>query len=244
MGFRSVPLYACTGYANDRDLLNEVSVRSIFRSAFSLASLRIRPLAERLVEAQPPILHANMPQRYRCAVCCFASPHHDCYNHSHDPALLAHRTLFANPFYVNMSERLCAHPDIRKFNGIRCCLACGEAVFEASLVEPNSTDTATQYRYTKLNYKLGLEIRLVVLAPGTLGDPLRCDIIHVNLEDKPEYDAVSYTWATESGDASFSKTIQCVNGGFIPVTVNCDAVLRQLRRPGLRRRLWIDAICT
>jgi hypothetical protein len=147
-----------------------------------------------------------------------------------------------------MSERSCAHPDIRKFDGIRCCLACGEAVFEASSVQPfvelDPEDTTTCYRYNKLNYKLGLEIRLVVLAAGTPGDPLRCDIIHVNLEDEPEYDAVSYTWATEDGDASFSKTIQCVNGGFVPVTANCDAVLRQLRRPGLRRRIWIDAICT
>jgi hypothetical protein len=68
-------------------------------------------------------------------------------------------------------------------------------VFEASSIQPfielGHADNATSYKYTKLNYKLGLEIRLVVLASGTPGDPIRCEIIHVNLEDKPEYDAVS-----------------------------------------------------
>jgi hypothetical protein len=147
-----------------------------------------------------------------------------------------------------MSERSCAHPDIRKFDGIRCCLACGEAVFEAlfSNSKPLTevTNVRYRYRYTKLNYKLGREIRLVVLLPGEPADPIRCEIVHVNLDDDPIYDAVSYTWATEDGDASLSQTIQCVRGGFVSVTVNCDAVLRQLRQTGLSRRLWIDAICT
>jgi hypothetical protein len=152
------------------------------------------------------------------------------------------------PLYAGMSDRSCKHLDIRKFDGIRCCLACGEAVFEAQYLhsklftEPTTVTTA--YKYNKLNYKLGREIRLAVILPGESTDTIRCEIVHVNLDDKPVYDAVSYTWATEDGDASLSRNVQTVQGGSISITANCDAVLRQLRRPGLCRRVWIDAMCT
>jgi hypothetical protein len=137
-----------------------------------------------------------------------------------------------------MSERQCHHPDIRKFDGVRCCLACGEAVFEA-----DSTNTLggsdplipTPYEYTHLNYKLGLEIRLLVVHPGEPSDQLRCDIIHVNLEDEPEYDAVSYTWTSDDGDATLSRSICCGSNKYISITVDCDTALRQLRRRGLKR---------
>ena len=144
-----------------------------------------------------------------------------------------------------MSERVCKHSDIRKFDGLRCCLACGETVFEntASVSSANNVDATRHYNYTKLNYKLGLEIRLVELLPGDPADSIYCEIIHVNLDDDPDYEAVSYTWATESGDASLSKTVRCVSGGVIAVTLNCEAALRQLRRLWYRVRLWIDAIC-
>ena len=144
-----------------------------------------------------------------------------------------------------MSDPVCKHPDIRKFDGLRCCLACGETVFEASasISSAKNVDDIGHYKYTKLNYKLGLEIRLVVLLPGHPADPICCEIIHVNLDDHPGYDAVSYTWATESGDASLSKTVRCVNGGVMAVTANCEAALRQVRRLWYRVRLWIDAIC-
>jgi len=144
-----------------------------------------------------------------------------------------------------MLATACKHPDIRKFDGLRCCLACGETVFEASAsVSPaKNVDNSGHYKYTRLNYELGLEIRLVVLLPGAQADPICCEIIHVNLDDDPDYDAVSYTWATETGDISLSKTVRCVNGGVMAVTANCEAALRQLRQHALRRRLWIDAIC-
>jgi len=144
-----------------------------------------------------------------------------------------------------MSQKPCPHPDIRQFDGIRCCLACGEAVFQASSSNPtlHTVDATGRYKHTRLDYELGREIRLISLLPGDPDDVLRCEIAHVNLEDDPVYDAVSYTWATEDGDASLSSTIECIQGGFIPITRNCDIVLRQLRRPGIRRTLWVDAIC-
>lgn len=148
---------------------------------------------------------------------------------------------------ASMSERQCRHPDIRKFAGLRCCLACGKAVFETSTpTEANNSQSTTQttYKYTNLNYKLGQETRLIVLYPGEPADELHCEIIHVNLDDEPDYEAVSYTWASDDGDASLSRTIYCGNSACIPITTSCDAALRQLRKRGLRRWLWIDAVST
>jgi hypothetical protein len=145
-----------------------------------------------------------------------------------------------------MSERQCHHPDIRKFDGVRCCLACGEAVFET--IDPNtiggsSPASPPPYEYTLLNYKLGQEIRLLVVRPGEPSDQLQCDIVHVNLEDEPDYEAVSYTWTSDNEDATLSRSIYCSGNKCIPVTVNCDKALRQLRTRWLERRLWVDAVC-
>lgn len=35
-------------------------------------------------------------------------------------------------------------------------------------------------------------IRLVQLLPGGLNDPLRCKILHISLDENPQYEAVSY----------------------------------------------------
>lgn len=138
----------------------------------------------------------------------------------------------------------CRHPDIRRFKGIRCCLACGEAVIQQTLATQIRTTTGSQYQYQRLNYTLGQEIRLINLLGGERSDPIRCQMLHVNLEDDPAYEAVSYTWSNEDGDVCKSSLIHFVNGnGAIAVTKNCEGALRQLRNRGCSRRLWVDAIC-
>lgn len=139
---------------------------------------------------------------------------------------------------------VCRHPDVQKFDGLRCCLSCGEAVFEDVYEFQQDLDlsTSTNYRYRRLNYELGQEIRLVVLYPGKELEDLTCDIIHVNILDQPVYEAVSYTWATVHGDVSFSGNINCC-GKKIAITKNCESVLRSLRRLGRNRKIWVDAIC-
>ena len=143
-----------------------------------------------------------------------------------------------------MSSR-CPHLDIRKFDGLRSCLACGEVVFENPIADLGATTADTEhdvYRYTKLNYILGQEIRLLEIEPGENDDPVRCNLRVVNLEDDPSYEALSYTWATETGDTSFSETIYCKNG-FIKITRNCFAAIRRFRKRYAKRCLWVDAVC-
>lgn len=137
----------------------------------------------------------------------------------------------------------CKHSDIQNFDAMRCCLSCGEVISASSLATSIHTSEATApYKYKNLDYKLGREIRLVLLLPGNSEDALWCEIIHVNMDDNPEYDAVSYTWATEDGDSRLTKAIFCIQGGSVQITMNCDAILRHLRQLG-KQKLWVDAIC-
>lgn len=137
----------------------------------------------------------------------------------------------------------CTHSDIRKFNGIRTCLACGEAVFDNSHLSATPTEAQSDtYQYNKLNYILGQEIRLLIVEPGEPDDPIHCDIVTFNLEDDPAYEAVSYTWATESGDSSLTETIH-VGKSTLCITRNCHAAIHRLRKSYMKRRLWVDAVC-
>ena len=148
---------------------------------------------------------------------------------------------------------------------IEFCLSCGFAlVFAASRpakdayaevqVQPRSGATFDparrpwlgdhSYHYTSLNLVHGRQIRVLVLQPGQPGDPLRCELEHVNLQQGPIYEAVSYTWADEKGDDSICRTIQCGHGDkFLGITKNCEAALLRLRKRDEDRRLWVDAVC-
>lgn len=105
------------------------------------------------------------------------------------------------------------------------------------------TELKTQlYHYDKLEGSN--DIRLVVLPPGSFYSSVRCDIIHVDLAEAPDYEALSYTWAGEDGDKSLTGAILCgPDDQRIPITRNCEAALRHLRLERETRVLWVDAIC-
>lgn len=103
-------------------------------------------------------------------------------------------------------------------------------------------ESSPKYCYKPLRHSLGDEIRLIVLYAGEWVDDLICEIVVVNLMDRPAYEAVSYTWADADGDLSMSSNVIC-RGKTIPITKNCDAALRRLRLQSCSRRLWVDAIC-
>jgi hypothetical protein len=138
----------------------------------------------------------------------------------------------------------CRHHDIQIFDDFRCCLACGETVFESKpqLTTSPSHESSVFHEYAPLNYALGQEIRLLVVYPGGPSEDIILDIVHVNLTDTPAYEAVSYAWATQSGDASLSQAVYC-KGRRIPVTKQCEAALKCFRRRGRNRSLWVDAVC-
>ena len=138
----------------------------------------------------------------------------------------------------------CRHSDVQRFGDMRSCLSCGETTFETNpepMCLPMPSDSS-QYQYKTFEPGSCEEIRLVLLHAGSYMDELICDIVVVNLADRPVYEALSYTWANSSGDASLSSKLICF-GHIIPITGNCEAALRRLRLQNRNRRLWIDAIC-
>lgn len=91
------------------------------------------------------------------------------------------------------------------------------------------------------------KIRILELLPGDFDEPLRGNLRIEDLQFKPEFEALSYTWTDESGDASKSEIIFLESRhDILPITTNCANALRRLRFTkisNLSRDLWVDAIC-
>ena len=81
-------------------------------------------------------------------------------------------------------------------------------------------------------------IRLLTLHPGEFSTPIRMDLDEYQLENTPQYEALSYCW----GDLTKRVCMPC-NGGFLNITVNLATALLYLRSRTTPRLLWIDAIC-
>ncbi|EON67642.1 hypothetical protein W97_06785 [Coniosporium apollinis CBS 100218] len=100
-------------------------------------------------------------------------------------------------------------------------------------------DTADTVKplYEPLDYERR-QIRVLILLPGQFSDPIAGRMKIVSLDDKPEYDAMSYVW----GDKTKQRTIH-VNGHDVRVTLGLFLGLRQFRDESKEYPLWVDAIC-
>ncbi|KAK4459516.1 heterokaryon incompatibility protein-domain-containing protein, partial [Cladorrhinum samala] len=96
------------------------------------------------------------------------------------------------------------------------------------------------------------EIRLFVIPPAEEGwvdlfDGIAGNLIRADLLTEPEYDALSYSWGSESGDYSRDYQILISPGtpdeGVVRVTHNCAQAITRLRLERKPRAVWIDAIC-
>ena len=81
------------------------------------------------------------------------------------------------------------------------------------------------------------EIRLLRLEPGKTGG-LKGELLHVQLNDNPAYEALSYAW----GPPVKPYEIALPNG-ILRITKSLFTGLIRLRRRGKRRLLWIDQLC-
>lgn len=88
------------------------------------------------------------------------------------------------------------------------------------------------------------EIRLLKLYPYADGHQLRAELIHARLSNHPEYEAVSYTWATSDNDATLCREIILLpSDTLLPITKNARCALARLRNHDSTRLLWIDSVC-
>ena len=118
---------------------------------------------------------------------------------------------------------------------------------DTKLTRFSPSQNSNSFRYRPLDPSEGEDIRLLCLYPGEFHEPIRCDLLHANLDDDIEYEALSYTWASEDGDASLSQRISCAYFGEeqvsdLPVTSSCASALRRLRLISQERMLWVDAL--
>lgn len=84
------------------------------------------------------------------------------------------------------------------------------------------------------------QIRLLHLLPGDDDAELSCVFSLVSLDDKPDYEAVSYVW----GDSLDRRRINVENVKEpVPITRNLHSVLHGLRLQDRERIVWADALC-
>lgn len=84
----------------------------------------------------------------------------------------------------------------------------------------------------------GRKIRLIRIQPGQGSDQLSVSLEEVDLDDHPDFVAISYVW----GDPNDTRSATC-DGCQIEITRNLYAVLWQLREEAKRESFWADAIC-
>ncbi|KAF5568274.1 heterokaryon incompatibility het-6 [Fusarium napiforme] len=80
-------------------------------------------------------------------------------------------------------------------------------------------------------------IRLVRILPERK-TMIKCEIIHVSLEQPPPYMAISYTW----GDTGDTRKIE-IEGCSIPIAVSLHGALQALRKKHSSVLVWADALC-
>ena len=87
-------------------------------------------------------------------------------------------------------------------------------------------------------------IRKIALNPGENEDPITCTLSLVTSEADLDYEALSYTWDTDStaGTQQETRVITC-SGHEMLIRENLFIALRRLRYPDRSRSLWVDAIC-
>ena len=93
------------------------------------------------------------------------------------------------------------------------------------------------YPYRQLDHSTR-QFRLLILQPGRHSDPVHCSIRDSNLDEKLQYDALSYTWGTRD-----SELLVKVHGQSFSVTENLYAALQHLREESKELLLWVDALC-
>ncbi|CAF3504471.1 unnamed protein product [Fusarium graminearum] len=108
----------------------------------------------------------------------------------------------------------------------------------------------------------GTKIRVLRLSRGRFGSPLHGNLETINLhneepkteepgilrvdddQDRMPYEAISYTWATISGNRQKDHAIFIGKSwSMLPITENCFDALTSCRLEDEDRYLWVDSIC-
>lgn len=104
------------------------------------------------------------------------------------------------------------------------------------------TDHRSQHgNHSKYGYQplsTATSIRLLELHPGQGNDILSLELHEVDLNEQPQFEALSYEWGKKEG----SLLMEC-SGRNLEITPNLQSVLKTLRSKDGARFLWADAVC-
>ncbi|CAH0017910.1 unnamed protein product [Clonostachys rhizophaga] len=131
------------------------------------------------------------------------------------------------------------------------------------LIAPERYNYSAKPQFYKLLAAGQPATRVIDLAPGTGHDRLKCTIRVINLNEPPEYEALSYTWYRTPSDRptidawssqddenhrntlrwDLSIPIFVDDDKFIGISPGLRDALRALRHPTKSRVLWVDQLC-
>ncbi|KAI1750549.1 heterokaryon incompatibility protein-domain-containing protein [Xylaria castorea] len=88
-------------------------------------------------------------------------------------------------------------------------------------------------------------VRVLYLSPARQwAEPLHGYLGVQDLNGRPHYEALSYTWMDEKGDTGLSERLYVgTNWDVLPITRSCSHALRRLRLEYTERPIWVDSIC-
>jgi hypothetical protein len=93
-----------------------------------------------------------------------------------------------------------------------------------------------EYKYRQL--ETSGSIRLLIIHPGATDESLVCELIHEDLANIREYEAISYVW----GNANATHHL-ISDGQSMDITSSIHEALVRVRLPQHSRTVWADAIC-
>ncbi|KAK2064444.1 hypothetical protein LY76DRAFT_601044 [Colletotrichum caudatum] len=115
--------------------------------------------------------------------------------------------------------------------GISSCLSCGSIRPERETLPSEREDAENNTVHQPL--VSATDIRLLTLLPGDFDDPIKCRLFLGSTASMVDYDAISYTWASEDGEMELTERITLDWRGFL-VTPNCADGTAACQKPGGR----------
>lgn len=85
-------------------------------------------------------------------------------------------------------------------------------------------------------------MRLFKIQPGERDDPIRGELVIISANSQQIYDAVSYTWADQTGDTT-RRFRAFIGISYVPITRSCQEVLQRIRSRFYTKCVWIDSVC-
>lgn len=134
----------------------------------------------------------------------------------------------------------CRNLNEARIGDLISCLSCGSVYHGENppKIRPQAPEAAFQYPPIRQR----TQFRLLWVQPGEFDTPLQCEIVTGSV-DEAVYEAISYTWADETGDTSKCNTI-FLNSVPFHVTQNCEMALKRVRARYMFTKscIWVDAI--